>query len=243
MQVFQSELTGQEIEEALKSVKDKVSTSDIVNDYSGGITKIASAESVKLLNDWKTRFGDPEFIRELYLTIPESRVFTAQNLLDLEAVKRRFVGAFKTPSERTTSLISQPLQGSEVSLLIGENGALQQLQFYDSLTASWKTCVWSESPTTQEYAAVGEQTVIRFDGSLYTAAEYGIVISNGSLTSFSKLMIAHNSNEIFYTVNGSVENAPDLLTIESVYYDSADVCLAVFIPPGFTVKVLQTSRI
>lgn len=239
--VFRSQYSGSEIEEILLSVKDKINKSDIVNDFSGGAQKVASAESVKILKTWQNQFQDPEFVRTLYLTIPDSEIFTTGYKTSLEKLIRGFVGAFSTESERSTSLLNQTLVGKEVSLIIGQPGSLQRLQYYDQTTETWKDCVWTETPLPQEFESAGVQTVIRFPMS-FTAAEYGVTLSNGSEMSVAKILIIHNGSQIQYTVNGSVEFGT-AIEVASTFYDDGDVCVSINNPSGFTLKTVQTMRL
>ena len=61
----------------MESVNAKISFDDIVDDYSGGVGhKVASAESVKKIKTWSDNFNNPEWVKELFSTIPDSELYT-----------------------------------------------------------------------------------------------------------------------------------------------------------------------
>ena len=138
---YRSRWTGREIDEGIASIKDKLDSSDIVHDFSGGESKVSSGELSKTLKTLIDQIKTPSFFQSLYLSIPNAALYTTALNAKLTALSPDFKGVFANASVRNSSLNTLAYTGKELCLLLdsGLGDGTQAFQYWSTSLVSWIT--------------------------------------------------------------------------------------------------------
>ncbi|AXF41437.1 hypothetical protein SHAb15599_00073 [Acinetobacter phage SH-Ab 15599] len=241
---FLSRYTGAEIDKILASVAGKISLDDIVADgLGGGADKVASADSVKYLYDWKLKFDDPEWLKTLFETIDGSVIFSEDDKIALDKLKRGFVGTFQDTTERSSNVPSAGLKGNEVSLLKNKGG-VQSLEYYDGVLKQWIPCKWTKDAKQADIAELtgGNKMVYSFNRFEYNTvkllirAETSNDICNVEFTGCVK------GANTYWTTQGYIGNNFDLVKVNRMYVEGDTVKVEVTIGSGTTITVYKLAE-
>ena len=241
---YQSRYSGSEIEKILESVNAKISFDDIVDDYSGGVGhKVASAESVKKIKTWSDNFNNPEWVKELFSTIPDSELYTESDKDALEALKRGFLGTFQDTVQRSTNLDAKTLLGGETTLLLNRNG-VQSFEYYDATTQKWFPCKWTKDAvgTPQVEVSNGNKVVYQFNR--YAAQAFKLLVRSETVSDviMFEIMGTVKGGSTYVTTSGYIGSSPQLASISRFYIDGDLVKLELNLAAGSTTTIYKLAE-
>lgn len=221
LQKFQSRYSGEEIDRILQEVEGKISFEDIVDDYSGGTDKVASAESVRLIKLWMNQFDDPEWLKNLFLTIPGSSIFTLDDREVLERLKNGFQGTYDDDTDRAVNLITTDFIGGEVSLLLNANGGIQSLDYWDDLTDSWIPCNFSKSMYSDDIDVTTGGTHVVLQVNRFQVNTIKFIMRTQTAVDICTIEVTGVvfGNDTFWTSQGYIGTNQELITLNRFYID------------------------
>ena len=137
---YRSIFSGQQIDDAVSGMQNVLTKVSIVNDFSGGTDKAASAQLAVTLNNSIINLTSPASIQTALLSINGNQMFTTAEQTKLNNLSTSFVGSYINPTTRTANLNPVNFVGTELSGLIddGTNRGMSQISRWDYPSASWK---------------------------------------------------------------------------------------------------------
>lgn len=207
---YRSSFTGSQIDRLLSSISSKLDASVIKNDFTGGANLVASAELAKQLNFQIERVLDPNYFQELFLSIPNSNLFTNADKSKLDAVDNTtYKGVFTNPTDRSTNLTTTGFVGKEVTFLLDDGSGLQSWDYWDTISGSWKKAklISSDELANQTFPTVGTGTLATY---LKTEKRIGkFVVYAYKNTDFQgyEFLVGTNGTDTFITAYGEIGNA------------------------------------
>lgn len=241
---YQSRYSGTEIERILESVNAKISFDDIVDDYSGGVGhKVASAESVKKIKTWTDNFNNPEWVKNLFSTIPDSELYTDSDKEALEALKRGFLGTFQDAVQRSTSLGAKEFIGGETTLLINKNG-VQSFEYYDATTRKWLPCKWTKDAagTPQVEISNGKKVVYQFNR--YSAKSFRLLVRSETVSDVIIFEVTGvvKGTDTYVSTSGFIGSSPQLASLSRFYVDGDLAKLELNLAAGSTTTIYKLAE-
>jgi hypothetical protein len=235
-QIYRSVYTGAEIDQAIADMQGALSAQLIVNDFSGGTGKIASAELAKILNNSIIANDQPTHIRSQLTSIPDSHVLT-----DAEYSKFNFLtsssgfrGRFVNSSARDTALSTEypGYTGKEISFIDddGSGDNLSELSRWDVSSGSWKKVqlynAGGSVPVT--IAAAGANNFLSFRFARYNTMKAMVQVStaDGTQRQVQEAMLTYIHGDVYISVYSEVGNNSGLFSL-STAVDSTNVYLVV----------------
>lgn len=208
---YRSSFTGSEVDRLLASISNKLDSSVIKNDFTGGADLVASAELAKLLNDQMERVLDPNYFRDLFLSIPDSNLFTDADKAKLAAVDNStYKGVFTNPADRSTNLPTTGFVGKEVTFLLDDGTGLQSWDYWDTVTSSWKKAklVSVDELANQTFPTVGTGILAQFDKTEKRMGKFVVYATRtgGDFQGF-EFLIGTNLTDTYISAYGEIGNA------------------------------------
>ncbi len=134
---FRSVFTGGEIEEILKSVRDKLDTSAITDSFAGGEPdKIPSAKAILELSKSFDNTFTPDGVRDLLAEANNSNIFTDSFKKKLEGVSDQFKGVYVDITSRD-SIDTKTYVGGEVVLVLKNIEGRSEFEYWDAVKKKW----------------------------------------------------------------------------------------------------------
>lgn len=213
---YRSIFTGQEIDEAIASLKAAGNNQAIIlaNDFSGGATKAASADLAKNLNDRVAVFENTTSLYNIIAGLPNFRVYTDSEHNQLVAVSSVIKGSFLNPASRTASSIDATnFSGTEVTFLMddGSGDGLSEVSRWDTVSKTWRKMKFQYdgnfSNTQVQFA--GATTMFSFDKTKYNTMKCIVSAVDFSQTQrhIQEVLLTFIGSDTYISVYGEVGNA------------------------------------
>jgi len=224
---YRSVFTGQEIDEAIATMRaSSLGIGLLVNDFSGGVSKIASAELAKILKTTVDANDEPAHIKAQLMSIPNAKVLSdveynrVVNLGNTVA----FRGSFANADARATATNTESVGyiGGEITFIAddGSHDHLPEFSTWDWNNSVWrKVQLYNEGGTFPVVVATASATnLFNFKANRYSAIKVLIVSSNGNGTQkqVQEALITHIGTDTYISVYNEVGNA-NLISLSSVY--------------------------
>lgn len=241
---YRSRYTGRQIDELLGSIQGKIDTTYIVNDWSGGTDLVASAELAKNLHDRLEKFKDPNFVKELYLTIPDADIFTKQDRARLDRTIGFFLGSFPNAAERNLAINTIGFKGGEITFLIDDGEGLQELSYWDTNTLSWRKSKWTrEMGGGSETPSTGPDTpVIVVDRNKFSSGKYLVKAQQGLLVKVLEVIFTSAGDNSWWTSYAPIGNLSGV-SIKGITMGTGTINISVTAPTGTVFKFQRIAEI
>lgn len=217
MSRYVSLFTGKDIDEILNSVKTKLDSSSIANDFDGGTNRIASAEIAKDLYFEVTNFKDPNYLKNLFLNIPGIAIFTTAEKAKLDTLSTKIVGSFTDYQDRDETVITTTYKGGEISFVKDDGNGYNEIALWDIATNTWKKMKLYDfgevTPATVDVAST--VTVTSFDYTEFVTAKVMITAIQGSSVQTQEVIITATSTSEYMVTYAEVGNANNLYTLST----------------------------
>lgn len=245
--VYKSVFDGVTIEELLNSIKTKIDISYIVNNFNGGTELIASAELAKILYNKLDQFNDPNYIQQLFLTIPNSTIFTPQMLEQLNRLGSTFVGSYANPEDRNISVATTNFKGGEITFLLNDGNGQQELSYWDAIDLKWKKSIWTPSPIIPQKSVptAGNTVVYSISDTTKTYGKYVVVAKTSTDVYSIELSYTRRASgaDIIWTVQNEMGSkmvafASNSITPNPIIDSSYDIALVSFVQNGLNIDVV-----
>lgn len=235
-QVYRSVYTGQEIDQAIADMRGAVSAALIVNDFSGGTGKIASAELAKTLHDMIVANDDPNHIKSQLTSIPDSHLLTDAEYTKFNFLGRStaFRGVFADAATRQTAIQGEyaGYLGNEISFIQndGSGDNLNEFSRWDITSGSWKKVQLYNAGglPPQVVAAASATNYLSFRFARYNTMKCLVSVSNaaGNQRQIQEAILTYIAGDVYISVYNEVGNVSNLFTL-STAVDSTNVYLVV----------------
>lgn len=214
---FRSKYTGAQIDDLLTSISNKIDSSYIVNDFSGGANLIASAELAKILYLQNQRLGDPNYIKTLILSIPGAAIYTTADADKLNRLAGAFQGSFANAAARNLAVNPGAFKGGELTFLINDGNGQQELSFWNATTLAWTKSQFipNANTTPVTYTTAGDNIVFTLDTTKYEAAKYMIKAKNGPDILVFEMLACFAGTETYWTSQGYIGSNFNIAKITS----------------------------
>lgn len=215
-QKYKSIYTGAQIDKLLASVPSKLDQTLIVNDLTtGGATKIASAETVKVLGASIEQFKNPNYFKSLLLSIPDSNLYTNAEKAKLASLSPLFVGSFLDAATRLSALVTTNYTGREISFLVNDGQGLNEWSRWDTTQNAW---VKVQLYRTGEIATLGIVsptivTLTTLDITKYTMCKVILTAKAATSVQASEFAVVYANGDTYVSEYGELGNSTSLYTI------------------------------
>lgn len=241
---YRSRYTGRQIDELLGSIQGKIDTTYIVNDWSGGVDLVASAELAKQLYERLEKFKDPNYVKELYLTIPDADIFTVQDRARLDRTIGFFLGSFPNAAERNLAINTIGFKGGEITFLMDDGEGLQELSYWDTNTLSWRKSKWTrEMGGGNETPSTGPDTgIITIDRNKFSTGKYLVKAEQGLLVKAIELLVVSAGDNSWWTSYAPIGNLTGF-SIKGITMTATTATISVTAPTGTVFKFQRIAEI
>jgi hypothetical protein len=224
-QKYISVFTGQEIDQAIAEMRGALSASLIVNDFSGGTQKVASAELAKILKGMVDANNLPANIKTQLLSNANTHVLTDAEYSKINYLTRStsFRGVFTNAAERTAALSSEytGYTGNEVTFIQddGSGDGLSEFSRWDTTTSSWaKIRLYNTGGTTPTtIVSAGPNNLFSFRKDRYNTMKVLVSVSNsvGSQRQIQEAIVTVIGSDTYISVYNEVGNVSNLYSLSS----------------------------
>lgn len=208
---YRSIFTGREIDQILSSVKGKIDTSLIVNNFNGGTELIASAELAKILYQSLQQFNDPNYIKELIISVPGNNLFTDAYKNKLDGISDKFKGSFANAAARDAVINATNFAGGEIVFLLddGSDYHLQAWTYWDAVNGVWKKSAFYKTGDISPIvvATAGTAVGTTMDKTLYST--FKAIVSAKKVLNIQcvEVLVTTNGTDTFYSVYSEIANS------------------------------------
>lgn len=220
-QVYRSIFTGQEIDTILAAVKNKLDASLIVNDYSGGTGKLASAEIAKDLDGRINAFSDPNYIKTLILSVPDSNIYTTEEKTKLATMSGQFLGSYPDGATRDSKVRTSSLLGGELTFIENDGTGLGLGGWFkwNNQTNQWeKAPLFDNAEDVFTSVPVAASTIIAsFDSTKFSSMR-GIVQGKNATNSYvniQEFLMIYDGTNTYISVFGEAGNYHNLFGLST----------------------------
>lgn len=215
---FRSKFTGQEIDQILASVKTKIDSSIISNDFNGGTDKVASAELAKILHDSLHAFSDPNYITQLILSVSGSNLYTDAEKRKLASLNADFKGVFLTKTDRDNNLNTADYDGGEMCVIRNVGNGLGEIEVWDSVVGAWvRQELYDTGIINALTILLTPSVVVNFDTTKYTTMELSITAKQTIYGTVNiqviKMIVCSDGSNVYWSTVGNVGNNNSLITV------------------------------
>lgn len=233
-QVYRSVYTGAEIDQAIADMQGALSAQLIVNDFSGGTGKVASAELAKILNNNIIANDQPEHIKSQLTSIADSHLLTDAEYSKFSFLERSsaFRGGFANAAARDTAISSEyaGYLGNEISFLQddGSGDNLSEFSRWDSVAGAWRKIqlynTGGSVPTT--IATAGANNFLSFRFARYNTMKAMVQAStlDGTQRQVQEAVLTYVHGDVYISVYNELGNNTGLFSL-STAVDSTNVYL------------------
>lgn len=238
---YRSVFTGVQIDQLLSSISSKLDPSYIVNDFTGGVNQVASAETVKILNDELTQIQNPNYFLNLLENIPGFNVFTDAEKTKLDGLNIQFKGAYANATTRNLAVSTAELTGGELTFLLddGSGFGLQSWDYWNASTATWTKAMLYRlgelTPVT--FSVQGLAAFSMIDITQFTTCKVVLTATQAATTNIqvTELMLVTNGQDIFMTEMATIGNST-LIDMSADLQGTNMRLLASTLAPNVTIK-------
>lgn len=235
-QVYRSVYTGPEIDQAITEMRGALSASLIVNDFSGGTGKIASAELAKILNANIIANDQPAHIKSQLTSIADSHLLTDAEYARFNFLTRSsaFRGGFTNAAARDTAISSEytGYLGNEISFIQddGSGDNLSEFSRWDAVSGSWKKIILynaaGTAPATIPTASANNLFSFRFARYNTMKCLVSVSSADGTQRQIQEAILTYVSGNVYISVYNEVGNSQSLFNI-TTSLDATNVYLVV----------------
>jgi len=236
---YRSRFTGAEIDTLLASISNKIDATIIVNDWSGGTSKVASAELAKILYADMQSFKDPNYLLNLIQTIPDFNIFTTAEKTKLESMSAEFKGTFSTKTDRDNNLTTTSYVGGETCIVLNVGSGLGEIETWDYSTSSWATVELYDVGNIATISMASTTTqVYTIDTDLYSTVKLLIsaqkVIAGTNNIQTIEITANSNGTDVWYSTSSNLGNNSSLVNVV-VSYSYPSIVISVTGSTGTTI--------
>lgn len=221
-QRYRSKYTGPQIDEFLAGVQHKIDKSIITTDIEeGSPDRVPAASITKNLHERVLLLNDPNYFLQLFLSIPDNNTFTDAYKLKLDNLNTQFKGVFNNDTDRADNLDTSNFLGGELTLVLNDGSGFQRYDFWDNLTAGWKSAKFIKDGSTDP-VFVPFAATIRFsaiDITKFSSCKYLITVEVGTAIKTVEVLACSNGLDSFTSISNQVgttiETWNDLMEISS----------------------------
>ncbi len=215
---FRSRFSGMEIDALLASISNKIDSSYIVNDYSGGTKLVASAEVAKQLFISLSRFDDPNFIRTLILSVPGSIIFTQADKDKINRLAGFFQGSYPTIAARNLAVPTLGFTGGELTFIVDDGNGVQELSYWDFSSLTWKKSKFVPDIVsgTTNFPTTGTVVAISMDKTKYSVAKYQVKAETDTAIRLFEIIVALKGANVFWTVANDIGDLTSISVVSAV---------------------------
>lgn len=223
---FRSAFTGQEIDEILTSIRFKIDSTSISNEFEtpGNAVnekKIASAELANILNKKITDFSNPEFLKEILEQIDDFNIYTDADKQKLTDLNTQFKGTYGTVASRNVAL-SDPtkLINGDLTLILDDGTGLQAFQYWDISTQKWVTAKLIRLGDTAS-VTVDAPAIINFTGidiQKYKTVKFIMTVNSGNDIHTKEVLMTYsylNGGEVYCVTHSDMVSGVPLFNVGS----------------------------
>lgn len=209
---YRSIYTGQEIDEAIASMKASVGLI-ISNDFLGGQDKAASAELAKTLNDHLTVVDTPDHIANLLSQSAGYIAFTDADQAKLDRTNTSFRGVYADLSSLNSATLSEDLSytGNEIAVIINNGFGFTEIRRWDASKAVWtKAKLFGVGDFDSVTASVaGQVSTFSFNPGNFSTMKCLISVSNNANTQrqIQEILVTYIGGDTYISIYGDVGNA------------------------------------
>ncbi len=235
-QIYRSVHTGPEIDQAISQMQGSLSAQLIVNDFSGGTGKVASAELAKILNNNIIANDQPAHIRSQLTSIADSHVLTDAEYTRFNYLSRStsFRGVFVNDAARTTAISSEysGYLGNEITFLQddGSGDNLSEFSRWDAISSSWKKIQLYNTGGTvpQTITTASANNFLSFRFVRYNTMKVLVSAStlDGTQRHVQEATLTYVNGDVYISVYGETGNNTNLMTL-TTSVDSSNVYIVV----------------
>lgn len=221
--VYRSVYTGQEIDQAISEMRSALSAQLIVNDFSGGTGRVASAELAKILNANIIANNQPANIKTQLTSIPDSHVLTDAEYSKFNFLGRAtsFRGVYNNASDRDTAISNEYANylGNELTFIQddGSGDSLSEFSRWDIQSGSWKKVQLYNAGGTkpQVIAAAGATNLFSFRIARYAAMKCLVAVSDatGANRQIQEVLITYVGTDTYISVYNEIGNSQSLFNL------------------------------
>lgn len=234
-QVYRSVYTGQEIDQAIADMQGALSAQLIVNDFSGGTGKIASAELAKILNNNIIANNQPAQLKSQITSIPDSHLLTDAEYSSLKYATgtgrtSAFRGVFANAAARDTAISTEyaGYHGNEISFLQddGSGDNLNEFSRWDTSSNTWKKVqLYNTGGTVPVVIAAASSTnFLSFRFARYNTMK--VLVSarsaDGTQGQVQEAILSYIHGDVYISVYSEVGNSSTLFNLTTAV-DSTNV--------------------
>lgn len=218
---YRSIFSGQEIDELLSTIQFKLDGFSIVNEFTtGGATRVASAETVKLLKSYIDLLETPDHLKTIMANIEDDNFLTdalytkllnsATLTLDQKnyvlGLSDKFKGSFATAAARN-AIITTNFMGGELTFLLDDGYGYQTLDFWDNNSHSWKKFQLSTAAVSvTQLDSLGISPIITFDSNVHSTVKIVITATNTDKLQTKEVLVSSDGVDTYITELANIGN-------------------------------------
>lgn len=211
---YRSLFTGKEIDETLKSVRDKIDKSSITQSYTGGESdKVVSAAAVKGLSDAFDKTFTADGVRNLIEQATDSNVYTDEDKRKVGAINVQFKGTVIDIPSRDAIDTAKYL-GGEVLLVLRNTADLSEFQYWDGVLEKWSPVSGGASAKDKATLPAGTTVIASYEMGSISGAKY---LVHGKSTAKDshvvEVMITNKLTAINWSQYGEVVAGDEVFTL------------------------------
>lgn len=224
-QVYRSVYTGQEIDQAIADMRGALSVNLIVNDFSGGTGRIASAELAKTLNASIIANDQPTHIKSQLASIPDAHLLSDAEYAQIGYTDRTiaFRGVFATAAARDAAIGSEyaKYKGSELSFLQDDDSGdgLSEFSSWDAVAGVWrKVKLYNVGGTIPQTIATASATnFLSFRFARYNTMKVLVQAStlDGKQRQVQEAILTYINGDVYISVYSELGNNTGLFTLST----------------------------
>ncbi len=232
---YRSRFSGMEIDALLASISTKIDLSYIVNDFSGGEKLVASAEIAKQLFISLQRFDDPNYIKSLILSIPNSIIFTQEDKDKINRLAGFFQGSFPTIAARNLAVPTLGFTGGELTFIVNDGNGVQELSYWDVGSLTWKKSKFVPDivSASTNFPTAGTVVAISMDKVKYSTAKYQVRAETDTAVRMFEVMVVIKNANVFWTVANDIGDLTSISVASAVIV--GNVCQISFVVSANTI--------
>lgn len=211
---YRSLFSGKEIDETLKSVRDKIDKSSITDSYAGGeLDKVVSAAAVKSLSDAFDKTFTADGVRTLIDEATDSNVYTDEDKRKVGQINTQFKGTVIDVPSRDAIDVSKYV-GGEVILVLRNTADLSEFQYWDGVSLKWLPVSGGASAKDKATLPSGTTVIASYEmGSVHGAKYLVHGKSTANDSHVVEVMITNKLTAIAWSQYGEVVAGNDVFTV------------------------------
>lgn len=245
MSIYKIAYTAQELERLLGSIDDKLTQDDVSNNFLGGVSKVASAELVKILSQRFDSLSDQNVFKALFLNIANAEIYTTEEKQKLQTQDlSAFKGVFSNESLRTAALVTSAYTGKEITFLLDNGLGQQSWDYWDNINHVWKQSkvVASGSVGSFLVSTIGTVAYTTFDKTKFQSCKMTIQATKTTQYQSLEILVGTNGTDTYSVSYAEIGNATLMEITTAVVGDFVEVRVT-SLASDVTLKARKTAEI